>query len=48
MQPSHNDGLVLKLTLALILFALAIAITDWTGRALSATPATDVTATLDD
>jgi hypothetical protein len=43
MQTSHNDGLVLKLTLALILFALAIAITDWTGRALTATPDADPT-----
>ena len=38
MQTSQNDGLVLKLTLALILFASAIAITDWTSRALTGTP----------
>ena len=41
MQTSHNDGLVLKLTLALILFALAIAITELTGRALTGTPDAD-------
>jgi len=43
MQTSHNDGLVLKLTLALILFALAIAITELTGRALTGTPDADST-----
>lgn len=39
MQTSHNEGLVLTLTL--ILFASAIAITELTGCALTAT--TDAT-----
>ena len=43
MQTSHEAGRTLKLTLAVILFALAIAITELTGRALTGTPDADPT-----
>lgn len=41
MQTSHDEGRTLKLTLALILFVLAIAITEFTGRALTGTADAD-------
>ena len=43
MASSNTDGLGLKLTLALFLFASGIAITELTGRALTGTPAADPT-----